>query len=171
MRLTVVLWTLVWLAGLAPAAPADTQYGHAPIDIQASLFIKLFVFNNDLAGGDDLVIHVIDAPELAAEMRKSVGQSIGTSRLAGVTEGDGLPETPPSVIYLGRPELLDAVTAYTHDQKILSITGLPELVARGITLGVGTLNRKPRILFNVSASEKEGMNWNPVILKITDVIK
>ncbi len=171
MRLTMVLCTLLWVAGLALAAPSETRYGHAPIDIQASLFIKLFVFNNDLAGGDDLVIHVIDAPEVAAEMRKSVGRSIGQSRLVGVTEGDGLPETPPSVIYLGRPELFEAVTAYTHDKKILSITGLPELVPRGITLGVGTLNRKPRILFNVSASEKEGMDWNPVILKITDVIK
>lgn len=170
----------VTLAALVLGAPIDSrgessaagrgEYGAAPVDIQAALFIKLFLFNQDLNGGGDLVVHVIDAPEFAAEMEKSVGKQIGKSRFSAVTASAGLPEKRPSVVYLGKPEALEAVTAYTHAQGVLSITGLPELVRRGVTLGVGTREQKPKILFNLSASEKEGMDWNPVIMKIAEIV-
>lgn len=156
--------------GESSAAPAG-EYGAAPVEIQAALFIKLFLFNNDLNGGGDLVVHVIDAPDFAAEMEKSVGKKIGKSRFAGVTESAGLPEKTPSVVYLGRADALEAVVAYTHAQGVLSITGLPDLVRQGVTLGVGIREQKPKILFNLSASEKEGMDWNPVIMKIAEIVK
>ncbi len=151
-------------------APPGDEYGLAPVDIQAALFIKLFLFNNDLNGGGDVVVHVIDAPEFAAEMEKSVGMKIGKSKFTAVTESASLPESPPSVVYLGKSDGLESVVTYTHDQKILSITGLPELVRKGITLGVGIREQKPKILFNLSASENEGMDWNPVIMKIAEIV-
>lgn len=147
------------------------EYGQAPVDIQAALFIKLFLFNNDLNGGGDLIVHVIDAPEFAAEMEKSVGKKIGKAKFAAVTESAGLPEKKPSVIYLGKSDALEEVIAYTHAHGVLSITGLPDLVRKGATLGVGIREQKPKILFNLSASEKEGMDWNPVIMKIAEIIK
>ncbi len=153
-----------------PSIP-QAEYDHAPIDIQAKLFLKLFLFNNDLNQGEDVVIHVIDAPAFAAEIKKAVGMEIGKSRLSAVTEGHGLPDDPPSVLYLGTARNLASVIAYTQGRKVLSITGIPELVTEGVTLGVGVEKKKPKILFNLSASEKEGMDWNPVILKIATVVK
>lgn len=156
--------------GESSAAP-EREYGAAPVEIQAALFIKLFLFNKDLNSGGDLVLHVIDAPAFAAEIGKSVGKRIGKSTFTAVTESDGLPKQKPSVVYLGRSEGLEEVVRYTHQQQILSITGVPELVRKGVTLGVGTREQKPKILFNLSASEKEGMDWNPVIMKIAEIVK
>jgi hypothetical protein len=148
----------------------DTEYGPAPVEIQAALFIKLFLFNNDLNSGGELVLHVIGAPEFAAEVGKSIGKRIGKSTFTAVTESAGLPEKKPSVVYLGRSEAFEEVVRYTHQEQILSITGIPELVRKGVTLGVGTRKQKPKILFNPAASEKEGMDWNPVIVKIAEIV-
>lgn len=147
------------------------EYKHAPVDIQSSLFIKLFLFNNDFNSGKDIVVHVISSPGFASEIRKSLGTKIGRSKLAKVTESEKLPLEKPSAIYLGNPKLLKELIDYTHDKKVLSFTGIPELVEKGVSLGIGVSEQKPKILFNISASEKESMDWNPIILKISTVIK
>ncbi|QTA83008.1 DUF4154 [Desulfonema limicola] len=150
---------------------SSAEYKNAPVDIQSSLFIKLFLFNNDFNNGKDIVVHVINSSEFAAEIRKSLGKKIGKSKLARVTESEGMPYEKPSVVYLGNPALLEELIDYTQKNKVLSITGIPELVEKGIALGIGVSEQKPKILFNVSASEKEDMNWNPIILKISTLIK
>jgi len=161
--------TVIMIIGCSSLCFAE--YGYAPADIQASLFIKIFLFNNHLNKGRDIVIHVVDSPAFAAEIRKSVGQKIGASRIAAVNEGGTLPSEKPSVIYLGNPAGFEEVIRYTQKNKILSITGIPDLVTKGITLGIGVLEKKPKILFNLASSEQEGMDWNPVILKISTLVK
>ncbi len=147
------------------------EYGYAPADIQAKLFVKIFLFNNHLNKGGDIRIHVMDSPAFAAEIRKSAGQKIGKARIGEVNEGTALPSEKPSVLYLGDPAKLEEVIRYTRKNKILSITGIPDLVEKGITLGIGVAEKKPKILFNLSASEQEDMDWNPVILKISTIVK
>ena len=153
------------------AAPAFAEYGKAPADIQATLFLKIFLFNNDLNKGKDIRIHVIDAPEFAAEIKKAEGNKIGKSKIVAVTAGSTLPDERPSIVYIGDPERTEEITQYTRAEHILSITGLPELVERGVTLGVGVVDKKPKILFNLSASKEENMDWNPVILEISTIVK
>ena len=151
-------------------ASAD-EYVKAPTDLQAKLFSKVFLFNNNLTKGGDIVVHVIHSTEFAAELRKSIGQKIGKSKISVVTESEGLPGEKPSVIYLGEPEKLEEVIKYSQSEKILSITGIPELVLKGITLGIGVKKKKPEILMNISSSQSEGMDWNPIILKVCKIIK
>jgi hypothetical protein len=88
-----------------------------------------------------------------------------------VTDDATLPEKAPSVVYIGDPERFEEITRYTRAENVLSITGLPELVERGVTLGVGVVDQKPKILFNLSASGEEDMDWNPVILKVSTIVK
>jgi len=147
------------------------SYEIAPPKVQAAIFLKLLAFTKDLGGAGDISIHVVANPEFADEMKKSVGREIGKAKIVSVEETSELPSQKPSVIYLGDPAKLEEIIAYTRNSKVLSITGIPDLVVKGVTLGVAVTDGKPKILLNVSASEKEGVVWNPAILKISTLIK
>ena len=105
------------------------------------------------------------------EIKKAEGKPVGKSRLARVTHGSGLPTETVSAVYLGSPGKLSEVIDYTATHKIISITGLTELVPKGITLGIGVYDNKPKVLLNLTSSEAEGVDWNPMILKISKTYK
>jgi hypothetical protein len=152
------------------SAVRGESYESAPPKIQAAIFLKLLAFAKELGTGD-ISIHVVGSPEFADEMKKSVGREIGKAKIVSVEETSEVPSQKPSVLYVGDPAKLEEIIAYTRNNKVLSITGIPDLVAKGVTLGVGVAEGKPKILLNVSASEKEGVVWNPAILKISTLIK
>ncbi|QTA89162.1 YfiR family protein [Desulfonema magnum] len=153
------------LLSVCPAFAADIQ--KAPEQIQAAIFVKLLSFNEGLNNGGDISIHVIEDPHFAAEMKTIIGEKIGRSKLAIVSESSDLPSEKPSVIYIGDASKLDTVIRYTRANKVLSITGIPELVIRGVSLGVGISGRKPQILLNLSSSKAEDISWNHAILKVS----
>ncbi len=141
----------------------------APPEIQAALFVKLIGFDKTLSG--NISICVIGAPEFAAEMKKGIGKDIGSVKLASVSESAGLPSEKPSVVYLGDTSKLAEVIAYTRSNHILSMTGIPELVEKGISLGIGVSEGKPKVMLNMTSSKEEGRDWNPAILKVAKTIQ
>jgi len=143
----------------------------APPKLQAGLFLKLLAFNKGLASGGDISIYVMGSPEFAAAMRTGIGKTVGKARIRSVTEGNSLPTDKPEVIYVGSASMTDTVIKYTRANHIISITGRPDQVEKGVTLGVGVLAGKPRILLNLWSSKEEGIDWNPAILKISTIIK
>jgi hypothetical protein len=145
------------------------DFAKAPPEIQAALCVKLIGFDKTLSG--NISICVIGAPEFAAEMKKGIGKDIGNAKLASVSESAGLPSEKPSVLYLGDAAKLDEVIAYSRANKVLSITGIPELVEKGIALGIGVSEGKPKVLLNMTSSKEEGRDWNPAILKIAKIIQ
>ncbi len=156
---------------LMPFVLISLAYGEdkAPPEIQAALFVKLLGFDKNLSG--NISICVIGAPEFAAEMKKGVGKEIGSAKLASVSENAALPSEKPAVIYLGDASKLSEVMSYTRANKILSITGISELVEKGISLGIGVFEGKPKVLLNMTSSKEEGRDWNPAILKVAKTIQ
>lgn len=147
------------------------EIGTAPAKIQAAIVVKLLALEKSISGGGDVSVFVIGSPEFAAEIRKAVGRPVGKSKLASVEEGDGLPASKPSAVFIGDETKLEEVMAYTRGNQVLSLTGVPDLVPKGVSVGVGVAAGKPKILLNLSASAEEGANWNPTILKISKTYK
>lgn len=141
----------------------------APENVQAAMFLKLLAFNKNLSG--PIVIWVIGQDNFATELKKGVGKEIGTATLGDVKTGTGLPTDKPHVIYMNDESKTTDVIAYTRANKVLSITGNPDLIAKGITLGIGVSEGKPKILLNISSSKEEEIDWNPAILKIALTVK
>ena len=104
-------------------------------------------------------------------MKKAEGKPIGSAKLEKVVAGDNLPSEKPSVIYIGSSGKLSDVLNYTKENKVLSITGNPDLVSKNVTLAVGTSGGKPKIMLNLSSTKDEGIEWNPAILKVAATIK
>lgn len=152
--------------------PLQAQMKNAPANIVAAMIVKVINFEKTIANSGDITIYVLDAPEVARELKEAIGMSVGKSTLKAVTSGKTLPTDKPTVIYFDNASRLDAVIRHTHANKILSATGHPDLVNKGVTLGFGIGDdNKPKIILNPSASLEEGMEWNPAIFKIAKIVK
>lgn len=143
----------------------------APADIQAALTLKLLAFHEKLASSGNITVYVVGGSEYAQNLKKAIGKTVGSSKLSSVIEGDEAPGEKPSVIYLGNSSKLDDILSYSRSNDILSITGDPSLISKGVTLGFGVSKEKPKILLNLSSSKLEDINWNPAILKIAITTK
>ncbi|HDQ44321.1 MAG TPA: DUF4154 domain-containing protein [bacterium] len=151
--------------------PAQGQLKKTPADVAAAMLVKVAEFERNLSDGRDIQIYVMAAPEVAAELKKGIGSLIGKSTLRGVESGAGLPSTKPSILYVESASEVDRVLGYTRSQKILSATGNPDLVEKGITLGFGVGDDgKPKIVLNTVGSVQEGLDWNPAILRIARTV-
>ena len=151
---------------------AEAQLKKPPTDIAAAMLIKVADFEKKISGGDDISIYVLGAPDIAAELRKGIGKPIGKSVLRSVEAGSELPATRPSILYVDAAARVNEVIGYTRRNKILSATGNPDLVGKGITLGFGIgEDGKMKILLNGTSSGEEGLDWNPAILKIAKMVQ
>jgi hypothetical protein len=63
------------------------------------------------------------------------------------------------------------VTRYTRVNRVLSVTNVPDFVGKGVTLGIGIENDRPKVLLNLTGSDFEGMKWDPKILKISKTVR
>jgi hypothetical protein len=163
--------TLTLLLGLTIQPIFSEDIGIAPIPVQAAVFLKLLEFDKNISSGGSITIYVVGSPDFAAAMKKAEGKAVGAATIGKVIEGPGVPSEKPSVIYIGSESVLSQLQTYTSANKVLSITGNPEFVSKGVSLSVGISEGKPKIMLNLSASKDEGVDWNPAILKVAATIK
>ncbi|MBN2028912.1 DUF4154 domain-containing protein [bacterium] len=161
---------LLFLSLVCSSLNAQTE--NAPANIVSAMIVKVIAFEKNISSFGDITIYVLDAPDVAEELRKAVGMSVGESTLKDITSGKTLPSNKPSMIYFDDASQLNGVIEYTHQNKILSATGHPDLVDKGVTLGFGIgEDNKPKIFLNLNGSLEEGLDWNPAILKIAKTVK
>ena len=165
----IALVGLLLLLATTPCRATDPP----PPGLAAALIVKLAPFERNLSTrGGDLSICVIGAPLLADKLERAIGYRIGSGQLKEVVRSDSLPEEVPAIVCLGDSTKLSEVTAYTRENKVLSITTVPGLAAQGISLGIGIGdNRKPEVTLNMISSREEDLDWNPAIFKIVKTIE
>ncbi len=162
------LLRVILVASLAMPALARTL-SEAPMNIQAALLIKLLAYNENITQGGDLVIYVVNAPQFARSMKPAIGRTIGQSNLANIVVVEQIPSQAPegpAVMYIGAAEQLEDALAYCRKHQILSITGVPALMDKGVTLRVGVENKKPAVLLSTALSHKEGVKWDSKVFSI-----
>ena len=173
MRITAIFIFVFVLMILPMHDMLYSQSGATPPNIVAALIVKLIPLEKNIGGNEeDLTIYVLGAPKVADELKKLIGRKIGNASLKNIVEGDNLPEKKPNVLYVGNASHVNNAMEYTRSNKILSITGIPELVEKGVTLGIGVgEDGKPKIILNLSSTLQEGLEWNPAILKFAKTVK
>lgn len=142
----------------------------SPASIAAALTLKLAGFNNKLSGS--VKIYVVGNDALAAELKKGVGKPLGKATLAAVDAGADVPGAKYEVIVCGSAGKAGAVSSYAKKNKVLSVTNIPSVLSKGISLGIGVGDdNKPKILLNLTQSSEEGIDWNPAIMKVAETVK
>jgi YfiR/HmsC-like len=153
-------------------ATLNAQSKAAPAKAAAALVVKLASFEKKVSGSGDVTIYVMGAPNVAAEIKKAIGKKMGGASLKSVEEGAGLPGSVPNILYIGGAAEVQAGITYTQKEKILSVSGLPDLASKGVTLTFGIKSDgKPEVTLNLTSSKEEDLNWNPAIMKIAKTIK
>ena len=142
------------------------EYAEVPYNVQAPLLAKTLDFATSL--GNEITIFVLDSDDFAAAIGEAVGRPVGEKKIASVTSGKELPQSRPDVLYVGNAKMMESVIPYARDNKVLTVTGHPDLVKEGIALGFGVSKEenKPKILLNRNASKDQSIQWNAAIFKI-----
>lgn len=171
LLISVLVMTSGWLWGGEIRNNIQTQ--ETPANVAAALILKVAAYERNISDkAEDVTVYVMGAVEVADELRKGIGKSVGNSTLNAIEEGDGLPSIKPSILYIGDESRVNEALEYTRSNKILSVTGKPSLVTEGVTLGIGISDSgKPEIIINLSSSVEEGLDWNASIMRVAKTIK
>jgi hypothetical protein len=159
----------IWIIGIIffLSAQSHGQTKEAPASITAALLVKVIGFEKNISG-NNIVVYVLDSNELYNELKKLIGQA----NIKAVQSGSSLPSSKPSILFVADESKVADATKYTQRNNVLSATNIPDLVSKGVTLGFGVgEDNKPKILLNVTSSAKEGLDWNPAIMKVAQIIK
>jgi len=181
-----------WLAGAmllaGPAARVAAQQMAAPVEVQFSLFYRIIAYDRALAqrNPDTVVVGVLYQPEVRASvlardeaLRQAAPSSAGfVSRLVPIALSDStdvgevarragcdlLYVTPLRAVNIRR--IGDAAA----EQGILTLTGVPDYVERGIAVGVGLRGERPEILVNLAAARRQGADFSAQLLRLAKVL-
>ncbi|MGH9884094.1 MAG: YfiR/HmsC family protein, partial [bacterium] len=162
---------------LALALPALARAQGVDVNVASKIILKLLLLDQDLQRktGGKLEIGVIGSPEAVAAFTKLKGAALdkdASVSIASVVGYDSLPTgEKPTFVFVGEGADPLLVTHYTRGNRVLSVTNVPEFVGKGVTLGIGMENDKPKVLLNLTGSDFEGMKWDPKILKISKTLR
>lgn len=140
-----------------------------PHKLQAALFGKIIGFNKGLVG--NIHLYIMDSDAMLSHIKKATGKKSGKAIIKTITSGSGIPSEKPHVIYIGKKvSNLSEVLEYCTKNSVMSITGNPDFVEQGVSLGLSIIKKKPKILLGLKGSKNEKIKWNPVIFKIAKKI-
>jgi len=151
---------------------AVTQDSAVPADIQVVIFKKVFAYVRTLSPGSSpqvLILYDDGSTGFMDEVRKAFGQvrieaiPVQEADLSNrIREG--------SVVYVATPR--GSFRQIFQKNRLLSITGLPQLVERGdVSIGLALQDSKPKILVNMSQLRAEGHEVASNLLQLAQLIQ
>jgi hypothetical protein len=75
------------------------------------------------------------------------------------------------IIVTGNAEKIGKIVDLTRQRKILSFSTSPELVQKGVSIGIHLVEDKMKIVVNYEATKKEGADLSANLLKICQIIR
>ena len=167
MKLIKVVVIITFMIVLMINSKLQAQALPLPGDIAAKLLVKVIEFEKNISK-QDIVIYVQGAPDVAKELEKMIGQA----GIVKVVSGPSLPASKPTIYFVNNAGHLAEALKYTRQNKVLSVSNYPSFVPTGVTLGLGVgQDNKAKIILNVTASEEEGVDWEPAIMKVAKIVK
>jgi hypothetical protein len=174
------------------AARLGAQDMAVPVETQVPILAKVLEFNRKLAGHreGELVIGILHqrryrtSVNVADEVQRAVsrlpvgvvqGRHIRTVAIALEDQADlesVLAREQIDVLYVAplRAVDLDALKATCRASQVITVTGVPEYVERGLAIGVGVKGERPEIVINLDASRAEGAELNAQVLRIARIV-
>ncbi len=163
-----------------------------PVDMQVSLFSRILTFDRSLAkpARQEFVIGILYqknvriSSELAAELQRAAdvqqvqsgGQGLRFVPLPIRDAGDveSALKTPQlDAVYVTPLRLVDirALSEATRRRGILSLTGVPDYVDKGISVGLESAGNRAQIVVNLAAATAEGADFSAKLLNIARVVQ
>lgn len=189
-RMLVTLLATAILMTCNSHSTMQAQEMPVPIQAQASLLFRIAEFDRNLVAGvgHEIVIGILYQPRFreSSNARHELASILhGRATIAGVpvryvavelSEVPGLRDVllrdSVDVLYITplRAQPVREITAVTRDIAVVTWTGVPEYVSRGVAVGIGDLGGRPRILVNSNAARLEGAAFSSELLKLATIV-
>ena len=154
-----------------------------PEALQSRFIFGLLEYERSLAqrAGSEIVIGILHQPlyrasvnvhdamrEELAKIQATFQESLPT-RIISMETTDGI---DLDVLYVAplRAIPIDQVTSATRALGVLSFTGVPEYVGRGVCVGVRAREGRPHLIVNRAAAQAEGVVFSSELLKVAELI-
>ncbi|MDP2207311.1 MAG: YfiR family protein [Bacteroidota bacterium] len=182
-----ILITILLSCGIA-----FTQEMPVPVEIQIPLFKKILTFDRNLKtrAGNEIDIGVLF--QKGFKLSSDVKNEFVTTASPTQDSIDGLPVNIVALEYSDEPNLksnlskhnidilyitpmravdLKMVSQLCQTHKILTITGVPQYIENGISVGLDIKAEKPQIIINLQSTKAEGADFSSKLLNLAKVIK
>ncbi len=179
------------MGALAAPRSASADTVSVPVGLQVELFTKVADYDKTLRGRTEGVVRVL------VVMRSGVPESVSTgarvlNALSSASRISGLPHEDSSmeftdvaslvarckarsigILYMtpGLTDVDDALANALADLPVLSVSASAEGVSRGMTIGFDLAGAKPKLLVNLAACRRQGVQLSADVLKIAKVIE
>ncbi|MBN2280312.1 MAG: DUF4154 domain-containing protein [Candidatus Marinimicrobia bacterium] len=148
------------------------QYKPADPSQVTQMLSMACVFEKTIASLSECSIYVYDNADIEKAVSSFKGQKLGNATLKNLTAGNSLPSERPDIILIGNSNNYAEILAYCNENDVLSLTNIPSLVKKGVTLGMGIDDAgAPKLLINPEGVAEQGKNFNPAIMKMAKVFK
>lgn len=174
-------------------SPAHAEKMALAADKQVPLLLKILTYDRQFEqkAGSEVVIGIVyaaadadSAPameSLSATLSGFAGKTVKKlpikywqipystpDRLEAIVKEKGI-----NVLYVcpGNDKNLPAIVKLAHGGRITTLTGIPEYVKKGLSVGVGERSGKPQIYINLDASKAEGSDFDASLLRIAEVVR
>lgn len=169
-----------------------TQEMPVPIEIQIPLFKKILTFDRNLKTnvGKEINIGVLYQKgfKLSSDVKNEfMNQTTPTQdtivglpvNIVAIEYSDevnlkiNLSKYDIDILYITPMRAVDLkmISQLCQSDKILSITGVPQYVEDGISVGLDIKAEKPQIIINLQSSKAEGADFSSKLLNLAKVIK
>jgi hypothetical protein len=190
-RRAAVLWIIVAGAFGLLARSTLAQDAVVPAQLQGELLAKVAAYdrNLDARAGDTVRIILVVKP---GDAKSSLSAATMRSVLSHIDRVGGLPHQESIVPYEGAAALvarcrsehvsivyftpgftddIDQLRASFAGVDILSVSAVPEYVARGIVLGFDLVSGKPKLLLNLPQAKEQNVNFKADVIALMKVYR
>ena len=103
-------------------------------NMQAVLLSKILLHERHYRRQSNIKIYVLAEPKIALAFSKLIGKTAEHISITEVDIGDTLPDKKYDVIYFNDKKYLKQVIAYGKRYSVVTVTGTPKFVEKGVTL-------------------------------------
>jgi len=184
------LWLPALLCLAVPRAAAEDMALAA--DLQIPLLLKVLTYDRNLEvkAGKELAIGIVYDPadrdsaaatdQIGSTLYRFAGKTVKTLPIKYYT----IEYTSPadierfvkqrgiSVLYVapGNSKNLASLVKLSQALRLISATGVPDYVRKGIAVGIGVVQDRPQILINLASSKAEGSDFDASLLRIATIL-
>ena len=180
-----VVTALVAIAGFPAVAALAADY-EVPAQLQISILLKVLVYDRSLAtrSRDGLTLAIVYDPKLeasrtckdtfAAAFKESPRQLAGTTIVLSEINQDQLgaeADKGLDIVYLCNGTKTDKVLDIAKKKMLITFAPDELAVQQGVAIGLIPRDGKPKLLINVNGSIAGGMQLDPQILRLAELVR
>ena len=164
-----------------------------PADLQVPLLLKVLTFDRNFAKRGWTALHIgivfVGSDPASSKVRSDI---IEVFKRSSDKTLRNLPIDFTAVEYLSDGQIEDAIKAsqinllyiapgnarnlakllqLSQSQQILTTTGVPDYVQRGVAVGIGVRQDRPEILINLPSSKSAGSEFDASLLRVARVTR